>query len=121
MRETAERRNRILVVLCERRNEKINNLAKEFNVSERTIRRDIEIISLSAPIYTETGIYGGVRVMDGYYLNRTYLSKTQEELLKLLLESYIGGKSIYITEKDATEINNLIKRFSKPKKHKGEQ
>jgi len=116
MRDTAERRNQILAVLCERRHEKINCLAEEFNVSERTIRRDVEIISLHAPIYTETGIYGGVRVMDGYYLNRTYLNEAQEELLKILLDSHDNEKSIYISEENAIEIKNLIKRFSRPKK-----
>lgn len=37
MQNTAERRQRILLVLCERRNELAENLAAEFGVTTRTI------------------------------------------------------------------------------------
>lgn len=64
---TAERRHAILRVLCRRRHETLANLAAEFGVSERTIRRDIEILSLTEPLYTQPGRYGGgVYVTDGY-------------------------------------------------------
>ena len=46
-------------LLCRRRSETIRNLAFEFEVSERTIRRDIDILSLNEPIYTQVGRYGG--------------------------------------------------------------
>ena len=49
-----ERRQMILELLCERRHEKMINLAFEFGVSRRTICRDIEVLSLSYPIYTES-------------------------------------------------------------------
>ena len=55
----AERRQEILKILCRRRHETVANLAFELCVSERTIRRDIETLSLSEPIYTQTGRYGG--------------------------------------------------------------
>ena len=47
-----ERRQEILEVLCERRHESVENLATEFGVNERTIRRDLEYMTLSYPIYT---------------------------------------------------------------------
>ena len=40
--KAAERRAEILKILCRRRYETISVLAAEFNVSERTIRRDIK-------------------------------------------------------------------------------
>ena len=48
------------------------SLNNELNiVSEKTIRRDIEALSLSAPIYTQAGRYGGgVYMMDGYSVNK---------------------------------------------------
>ena len=61
-----ERRQEILEVLCERRRESVENLATEFGVNERTIRRDIEYMTLSYPIYTVPGKGGGVYVSDGY-------------------------------------------------------
>jgi len=43
------------------------NLAFEFGVSERTIRRDIDALSLVAPIYTQAGRYGGgVYILSDY-------------------------------------------------------
>ena len=46
----SERRNAILEDLCMRRFERINNLAFQYGVTERTIRNDIMILSLEYPI-----------------------------------------------------------------------
>jgi predicted DNA-binding transcriptional regulator YafY len=77
----AERRNAILKALCRRRYETISNLATEFDVSERTIRRDIEILSFTEPIYTQSGRNGGVYVVDGYRMDRMYMSEEEAGLL----------------------------------------
>ena len=42
----SERREAILRVLCQRRQDKIDNLAEEFGVSVRTIKNDIEELTL---------------------------------------------------------------------------
>lgn len=71
----SERREAILKVLCQRRQDKIDNLAFEFGVSVRTIKNDIEELSPAYPIETVRGRYGGgVKVADGYYVGRNYLS-----------------------------------------------
>ncbi len=56
----AERRVEIMRILYRRRYEKISNLAQEFGVSERTILRDIESLSITEPIYTQCGKYGSL-------------------------------------------------------------
>lgn len=58
----SERRKEILEVLSLRRVEQINNLAFQFGVSEKTIRRDILTLSLEYPIYTAQGNGGGIYV-----------------------------------------------------------
>lgn len=63
----------------------MENLAAEFGVTERTIRRDLALLSCSAPILTKTGPGGGVSVLPGYYYGRQYLKKDQEALLRDLL------------------------------------
>ena len=85
MQSALERRDSILRALSRRREDRIENLAAEFGVSEKTIRRDIELLSCSAPISTKTGPGGGVSVMPGYYYGRQYLKKEQETLLRSLL------------------------------------
>lgn len=53
----SERREAILRVLCQRRQDKIDNLAEEFGVSVRTIKNDIEELTLAHPIETVRGRY----------------------------------------------------------------
>ena len=85
MRSAIERRQEILEGLSVRRVDTIGNLMVEFGVSRSTIKRDLEIIGLSAPIYTVKGKGGGVRVMNGYYYGRRYLKPDQVDLLEKLI------------------------------------
>lgn len=89
----SERREAILNVLCKRRQDTIENLANEFGVSVRTIKYDIEELTLAHPIETVRGRYGGgVKVADGYYIGRKYLKPSQQELLKKLSEQLSGNE-----------------------------
>ena len=66
-----EQRQQILGLLCQRRKEPIHNLAAELEVCEKTIRRDIKVLTLSYPIETCCGRYGGgVKMADWYYRDR---------------------------------------------------
>ena len=62
-----ERRKAILSVLAQRRKVTRMELAEEFGVGEKTIRTDIEELSLSHPIYTIQGNGGGIVMEEGYY------------------------------------------------------
>ena len=101
-----ERRQSLLELLCERRFEKIDNLAFEFSVNECTIRRDIQELSLSYPIYTVTGPYGGVYVSEDYYLGKSYLSPEQMSLLEEV--------SNLLDETKKKTLNSIIKKFGRP-------
>lgn len=93
-----ERRNEIMEALCQRRHDTTKNLAFEFNVSERTIRNDINILSLSYPLETIRGRYGGgIRVMDGFYLDRKYLKPKQHELLDRLKKN-LSNDDLFIMD-----------------------
>jgi predicted DNA-binding transcriptional regulator YafY len=107
MRNTSERRQAILEFMCERRHETISNLAFEFEVSERTMRYDVQILSISYPIYTATGNRnqgGGVHVVDGYYLGRKYLKPHQKVLLEQLSTALAG--------EDAKTMCEILKTFT---------
>lgn len=85
MRAT-ERRQALLEIICERRHEKMDNLAFELGVSRKTIIRDVLELSISYPIYTAAGRHdSGVFVEDDYYLGKQYLSDEQQELLVTML------------------------------------
>ena len=105
----SERREAILEVLCERRHEKIANLAFEFGVSARTIKNDILELSLSYPVYTVSGRYhSGVYIADDYYLGKQYLTEEQLELL-ISLKSQVGDDQRKI-------LDSIVKKFGKVKK-----
>mgnify|MGYP000807110830 CR=1 FL=1 len=99
----SERRKEILEVLSLRRVEQINNLAFQFGVSEKTIRRDILTLSLEYPIYTTKGNGGGIHVDENYRLGKSYLKDEQQELLQRLLSDLAG--------KDAEVMKSIIKTF----------
>ena len=61
-------------------------LAEHFEVSVRTIYRDIDILCQSGiPIYTSKGKGGGIGLLDNFVLNKSVLSKQeQEEIISAL-------------------------------------
>lgn len=108
MRNTTERRQSLIELMCERRHEHISNIAFEFNVTRRTIETDIQVLSLAYPIYTSKGTGGGVHIVEGYYIGRKYLKSSQKELLERLKAS--------LTEEDAKTLTEILKSFALPNK-----
>ena len=106
----AERRLKLLEVLCLRRRDTYDNLAHEFNVSKMTIRRDVAVLMCSYPIETvHGGRHGGVRVVEGYYFHhRTFtqkvLSPKQTALLRRLRDQLAGD--------DRDTINSILVLFA---------
>lgn len=100
-----ERRQRLLEVLCIRRQDTCDNLAHEFHVANSTIRRDLEILTCSYPIETVRGRYGGgVKVAEGYYLYRKTLTSKQATLLQRLRDQLDGD--------DLITLNSILLQFT---------
>ena len=65
----------ILSVLLNREQITAPELAKRFEVSRRTINRDIEALNRAGiPVVTQQGAGGGIRIMDGFRMDRTALT-----------------------------------------------
>lgn len=113
---TAERRAELMKTLCRRRHDKISNLAFEFGVSERTIRRDIEILSLSEPIYTQTGRYGGGVYVTGDYSIYRYMTEQETALLEKVY--YVVEKKLLydFTADELSLFFQIIRTYARPKK-----
>ena len=61
--KSVERQKEILNVLYENGHVTIKSLSNRFDVSERTIRRDIDFLSLTEPIYTKAGRFDGAFIL----------------------------------------------------------
>lgn len=73
-------------------------LAEEFEVSTRTIYRDIDTLAMSGvPVYTNKGTGGGICLMDNYVLDKSVVS--EEEKNSIIL----GMEVLTATEYDETD------------------
>lgn len=107
MRDTTARRQKILELLSIRRYETFDHLSTELNVSKRTVRYDVEVLSCSAPIVTVPGNGGGIRVADGWYLSSHYLTAKQEALLHKLCDNLSGD--------DFNVMQSILDSFAAPR------
>ena len=80
-----ERRNEIVRILVSRRRETMKQLAS-VNVTDRTIRTDITVLTVDYPFETVRGNSGCVKVADWYQPHRNILSQEQQNLLITLLD-----------------------------------
>ncbi len=114
---TAERRAELLRILCRRRHETVGNLAAEFGVSERTIQRDVEILSLTAPIYTQCGRYdGGIYVTEGYVHDRMYMTDGEIAVLQKLAGLAERQAACRLQAGELAVLERIIAQYTKPKK-----
>lgn len=70
-------------------------LAEKFEVSVRTIYRDIDALSgAGIPIYAEAGRNGGIHLMKGFVLDKAVLSKEEKQEILTALQSINFTKNI---------------------------
>ena len=75
-----ERLLQMVFLLISRGKITTQELADYFNVSRRTIIRDIDTLSMAnIPIFTLKGRKGGVGIMEQYIINRTFFSQEEKD------------------------------------------
>lgn len=81
----------ILSVLLQEEKVTAPELADRFEVSRRTINRDIEdLCRAGIPVSTSQGAGGGIRIMDGYRMDRTLLTSKDMQMILAGLRSLDG-------------------------------
>lgn len=101
----SERQSAIMDILRRERHTTTARLSTEFDVTERTIRNDITALSLTLPILTVRGRYGGgIKLADWFRPCAKTLSPKQEELLHRLKTTLAGN--------DLIVLNSILVQFS---------
>lgn len=103
----------ILSILLQQEKVTAPYLAEKFEVSRRTIQRDIEALCMAGiPLVTEPGPNGGVSIMEGYKIDRILLSTSDMQAILAGLRSLdsVSGTSRYaqLMEKLSAGAANLL-------------
>lgn len=104
----------ILSILLQKDKITSQELANKFEVSRRTILRDVDALSMAGiPIRSEQGQGGGISIMEGYRVDRTVLSSEDMKAILTGLQSLdsVSGTNRYrqlmekISLDDAAAVN----------------
>ncbi len=100
----------IIYLLLNKKSITAKELAEHFGVSQRTIYRDVDNLSLAGiPVYTEKGKGGGISLLPDFVLNKSILS--EEEQNEIL--SALQGLSSVKSEETDQVLNKLSTIFNK--------
>lgn len=90
----------IVYILLDKKIVTAKELARHFEVSSRTIYRDVDTLSSAGiPIYATQGKNGGITLLDNFVLNKSMLSEDEQNEILIALQSLMatGYPSIDIT------------------------
>lgn len=104
----------IISILLQQKTVTAPYLAEKFEVSRRTINRDVEVLaSAGIPIYTTQGVNGGISIFDGCKIDKTLITSSDMQAILAglrsldsvsgtnrytqLMEKLSAGSSSYIT------------------------
>ena len=77
----------MVYILLNKKQVTAKELSERFEVSTRTIYRDIEALcEAGVPIYTNKGKGGGIRLMENFVLNKSYLSSSEQQEIVAALQ-----------------------------------
>lgn len=96
----------IVYILLRRKKVTAKELADHFEVSTRTIYRDLDALTMAGiPLYTNKGTGGGIFLMEDYTLSNSLLSDEEKNHVLSALQSY------HIAKKDEN-ITSLLDKLS---------
>lgn len=85
----------IVYLLMDKKSITANELATHFEVSKRTILRDIDVLTTAGiPIYTTQGKGGGVSILNKFVLNKTVISEDEQQQILFALQGVAATRNI---------------------------
>ncbi|HKL99335.1 MAG TPA: YafY family protein [Mobilitalea sp.] len=98
----------IVYILLDKKTTTAKELSERFEVSTRTIYRDIETLCQSGiPIYTNRGNGGGICLVDNFILNKSILTKEEQNEILDALQS-INAASYSDTSPILSKLSSLF-------------
>lgn len=95
----------IMYLLSEKKCIKAIELAEHFEVSVRTIYRDVEMLSMAGiPVYAKKGKYGGIAILDNFVFEKSIVSEEEQIQILAAIQS--------IQEVEKSGINDLLVKLS---------
>lgn len=99
----------ILMILINKEKVTAKYLAHHFEVSVRTIQRDIDTLTLAGiPLYADVGANGGYQLMADYKLEKGFLNKDEAGLLM----SFLKGLEKAVPYSEVKSINNKFSNLT---------
>ncbi|MBF8983809.1 YafY family transcriptional regulator [Lutibacter sp. B2] len=100
----------IVYILLDKKHVTAKELSEIFEVSTRTIYRDVDTLSMAGiPIYTNKGKGGGISIFDNFVMNKSVLSKKEQNNLLLGLET-IKATEYEEVDKTLFKLKSLFNR-----------
>lgn len=95
----------IVYILLDKKTITAKELSERFEVSVRTIYRDVDTLSIAGiPIYTNKGKGGGISLVDDFVLNKSVLSEKEQNEILMSLQSLNAMKFL--------DVEPVLKRLS---------
>ena len=103
----------IIYLLLNKKFMTANELAEHFEVSVRTIYRDIDTLSLAGiPIYALQGKGGGISLLEHYVLDKSVLSESEQNEILYALQS-LTVTQVPEADKVLAKLSNLFNKSRK--------
>jgi len=97
----------IVYLLMNKKKVTANELATHFEVSKRTILRDIDTLTTAGiPIYTIQGKGGGIFIQDNFMLNKALVSEDEQKQILFSLQSMSATELV-----DTNQVLGRLQRF----------
>ena len=97
----------IVHLLMNKKRVTANELASHFEVSKRTVLRDIDTLTTAGiPIYTTQGKGGGIFIQDNFVLNKTLVSEDEQKQILFSLQSMSATELI-----DTQQVLGRLRNF----------
>lgn len=101
----------ILMMLIRKDKVTARQLSEYFEVSVRTIQRDMDTLMMAGiPLYADVGVNGGYQLLDSFRLEKGYLSREEASILFTFLKG-LEGITPY------SEVESLYNKFSSLNNH----